>query len=114
MTDDYPNSSDLSLPSITPGQSIEGTIDYESDVDLFELEADAGQAYRIDVALGTLNDSMLTVYDADGWEVGFNDDYGGGSASRIIWEAPASGDYYVEVSGYDSATGSYTLTVALQ
>ena len=76
VTDDYPNSPDLSLPSITPGESINGAIDYGDDVDLFEMEADADQSYRIDVALGTLDDSVLTVYDADGWDVAYNDDYG--------------------------------------
>ena len=100
--------------NVGSGESIEGVIDHENDVDLFELTADAGQSYRIDVALGTLDDSVLTVYDADGSEVAYNDDYGGGSASRIIWEASATGVYYVEVSGYGSAIGSYTLTVALQ
>ena len=114
VTDDYPNSPDLSPTTITPGKSIEGVIDYDYDVDVFKLTANAGQSYRIDVSLGTLNDSVLTIYDSEGREVAYNDDYGGGSASRIIWEAPATGDYYVEVSAFDSATGSYTLTVAPQ
>ena len=114
VTDDYPNSSDLVLSSIAPGQSIEGAIDYGGDVDMFELSADAGESYRIDVTLGTLEDSVLAVYDADGTEVAYNDDYGDESASRIMWEASATGAYYVEVSEYDSGTGSYTLTVALQ
>ena len=133
VTDDYPNSPDLSLPSILPGKSIDGSIDYVGDVDMFEMTAGVdqsyqiddgydvdvieltvgvGQSYQIDVALGTLDDSVLTIYDADGWEVAYNDDYGEGSASRIMWEVPATGVYYVEVSGYGSSTGSYTLTVA--
>ena len=114
VTDDYPNSPDLSPRTITPGQSIEGVIDYDYDVDVFKLTANAGQSYRIDVSLGTLDDSVLAVNDDDGREVAYNDDYGDGTASRIIWEAPATGDYYVEVSAFDSATGSYTLTVAPQ
>ena len=99
---------------IGAGQSIEATIDHGGDVDLFELSADAGKSYQIDIALGTLGDSVLTIYDADGSEVAYNDDYGGGSASRIIWEAPATGVYYVEVSGFGLTTGSYTLIVALR
>ncbi len=92
------------------GESIEGAIDYEYDVDLFELTADAGQVYQIDVSLGTLEDSVLAIYDADGWEVAYNDDYGEGLASRIVWEPDATGVYYVEVSGLFS-TGSYALTI---
>ena len=114
VTDDYPNSPDVALRALTPGQSIEGTIDYEYDVDLFSFSADAGESYRIDVALGTLVDSVLTIYDADGWEVAYNDDYGGGSASRVVWDVYDDGIYYIEVSGYDSATGAYVLSVALQ
>ena len=114
VTDDYPNTSDVALSSITLGESIEGVIDYDYDVDVFKLLVDAGQSYRIDFSLGTLEGSVLTVYDADGSDVAFNDDYGGEFASRFTWDAPAAGVYYVEVSGYDSATGSYVLTVALQ
>lgn len=114
VTDDYPNSPDVALRALTPGQSIEGTIDYEYDVDLFSFSADAGESYQVDVLLGTLQDSVLTIYDADGSEVAFSDDYGGGSASRIIWEAPVTGIYSIKVSGFAFGTGTYVLTVALQ
>ena len=114
VTDDYPNSPDMALRALTPGQSIEGTIDYEYDVDLFSFSADAGESYQVDVFLGTLDDSVLTIYDADGWEIAYNDDYGGGSASRVMWDVYDDGIYYIEVSGYDLDTGSYVLTVALQ
>ncbi len=114
VTDDYPNSLDLALRALTPGESINGAIDYEYDVDLFSFSADAGESYQIDVFLGTLEDSVLTIYDADGWEVAYNDDYGGGSASRVVWDVYDDGVYYIEVSGYDSATGAYVLSVALQ
>ena len=45
------------------------------------------------MALGTLNDSVMALLDADGWSVAENDDYGDSAASRIIWEALESGDY---------------------
>ena len=58
------------------------------------------RSYQIDVSLGTLEDSVLAIYDADGWEVAYNDDYGEGLASRIMYGKPdATGVYYVEVSG---------------
>ncbi len=113
VTDDYPNSPDVALRALTPGQSIEGTIDYEYDVDLFSFSADAGESYQVDVFLGTLEDSVLTIYDANGWDIAYNDDYGDGFASRIIWEPDATGVYYVEVSGFGD-TGSYALAIALQ
>ena len=59
--------------------------------------------------LDTLGDSLLALFDLDGSELAYNDDHGDSFASRIVWEAPGSSNYYVEVGGY--GTGSYTLTV---
>ena len=44
-----------------------------------------------------------------------NDNYGDNGASRIIWKAPASGEYRLEVSGFwaDGDGGSFELTVDL-
>ena len=98
--------------TIAVGAAAEGALDYDGDTDLFRFTAQAGQFYQIDVNLGTLDDSVVGLLDADGWSLAYNDDHGGSYASRIIWEAPESGDYYAGVSGY-SGTGSYTLTVAL-
>ena len=98
------------------GQSAAGELEYEGDSDYFRFTAEAGQFYRIDVALGTLEDSYLGLFDTtepytEGSELAYNDDYGDSYGSRIIWEAPSSGDYYAAVGGY--GTGTYTLTVAL-
>ena len=54
---------------------------------------------------------MAGVYDADYWELDYNDDYGDSTASQLVWEAPNSGEYYIAVGGYDIETGDYTLTV---
>ncbi len=111
--DDHGNDTDTATV-VEVGEDIEGAIDYENDADFFRFSADAGQAYQIDVALGTLGDSVVALTDSDGWEVAYNDDYGNSAASRIVWIAPDSWDYYVEVAGawFDS-TGSYTVTVSL-
>ena len=90
---------------------VEGVIDYEDDSDYFRFTAVDGRLYQIDVGLGTLDDSVLVLLGPDGLELTFNDDYGDSLASRIFWEAPESGAYYLEVRGYD--VGSYTLTISL-
>ena len=99
-----------SATSITVGESIEGSVDYESDSDFFVFEAEDGELYQIDVVLGTLPDSLAVLYDANEVELAFNDDFGDSLASRIVWQVPASGRYYVEVAGYGD-TGTYSLTV---
>ena len=98
--------------AITVGQAVQGELDYGGDVDVFRFAAQAGVLYQIDVALGTLGDSVVQLLDANGWTVESNDDHGGSLASRIFWEAPSAGEYYVAVEGY--GTGSYTLTVAVR
>ena len=97
----------------TLGEAVQGVLDYSGDVDVFAFEAEEGKIYQIDVALGTLSDSEVTLYDADGEWLIFNDDYGDSLASRILWEAPSAGSYYVEVIGF-GGTGSYTLTIVTE
>ncbi len=95
----------------TVGELTHGALDYNGDTDLFAFDAEEGVLYQIDVRLGTLPDSALTLYDSEEWQLAYNDDHGDSRGSRILWEAPTAGEYYAEVDGYD--TGSYTLTVAV-
>ena len=99
--------------SVTVGDAVPGILDYPGDIDLFAFDAREGESYQIDVALGTLGDSVVAVYDADETNLAGNDDYGGSLASRIFWEAPTAGRYYAEVASLGDGTGSYTLTVAV-
>ena len=100
--------------AIRVGVDVEGVIDYEGDPDYFRFTAEQGQLYQIGVSLGTLPDSYVELLDSDDWTLAYNDDHGNSLASRIFWEAPASGDYYLVVgaTGWDAQVGSYTLTVA--
>eukprot|EP01048_Picozoa_sp_COSAG05_P005947 COSAG05_NODE_368_length_10734_cov_4.853315_2_plen_364_part_00 len=80
------------------------------------LIADVGTTYGIELALGSLSDSIVTVYGVSGnLEFGTylasDDDSGAGYGSYLEWTAPASGPFSIEVSGYGSASGTFTLTV---
>ena len=112
IVDDYGDDID-DATTATVGVDVEGVIDYEGDSDYFRFTAEGGQLYQIDVALGSLPDSVLTLLGPDRGELAYNDDHGDSPASRVFWEAPASGDYYlaVEAIGWDARVGSYTLTV---
>ena len=75
----------------------------------------AGKRYVFQTALGTLHDSVLTLFAADGQTVlAQNDDLAPGNlASRIAWQAPAAGTYYLAVAAYPgSGIGSYSLQVS--
>ena len=94
------------------GTDVRGTLDYDDDIDYFRFQAEQGESYQIDVALGTLDDSIVKLYAADGSLLDSNDDDGGTSASRLYWKAPSNGVYYVAVTGF-YGVGTYTLTVSL-
>ena len=112
IQDDHGNDIETAT-AMEVGTTVEGIVDYEGDVDLFRFTAAAGQGYQIDVALGSLDHSLANLLDADRlWLT--STDVQGGLAYRIVWEAPDSGDYYVEVSNWLGGIGSYTLTVTLR
>ena len=108
--DDHADAPEDATPTVLGG-SIEGTLHHGGDVDMFVFEAEEGALYRIDVTLGSLGDSVLTLYDVDGQELAYNDDHGGSAASRIEWQAPEPGDYYLAVEGWGGSTGAYTLAI---
>ena len=107
--DDDHGNHPYSATAVAVGTGTQGAIDYEDDVDFFGFTAEAGELYQIDVALGTLDEFWLDIYDSDTQHL--DGDHGDSLASRIVWEAPNSGDYYVEVEGWFGSTGSYTLTI---
>ncbi|MCA9257780.1 MAG: PPC domain-containing protein [Planctomycetales bacterium] len=88
-----------------------GTISPAFDRDWFSFVASPGVEYRFTTTLTMLYDSVLTLFDVDGvTELAFNDDYGPGFASQIVWTASTAGVYYVEVRGYSDDLGDYLLT----
>ena len=54
----------LRAARLVVGESVEGVLDYVGDVDYFFFEVVEGELYEIEVTLGTLSDSFVTVYDA--------------------------------------------------
>ncbi len=98
---------------IAVGQRVPGRIGEAADLDAFSFQAEAGVAYTIDVQLGTLRDSFITLLDTNGLTVlEENDDFGDTLASQFSWSARQSGRYFLfveEVNRRD--TGSYTLVV---
>ena len=110
IVDDH-GDSEGDATAIGVGAEVGGELEYDGDFDYFRFQAEAGWSYRIDVALGTLDDSIVELYDADGSFLDSSDDYEGTYASRLSWRATSSGEKYVLVGGY--GTGTYTLTVSL-
>lgn len=102
--------------SLAPGETLDAALETAGDHDWIRLDAAEGEVLRIAVdGIGAqgLTDSTLSIRDADGNEVAFNDDAGDSYNSEILFIAPAAGTYYIDVGGYDDAeTGDYRVTVA--
>ena len=81
-------------------------------VDWVKFDAQAGELYTITTsAWGGQADTSLALYDTDGQtQLATNDDHEGATdgSSQIVWEAPADGVYYVQVTNDQSYTGCET------
>ncbi|WP_324076606.1 MAG: M10 family metallopeptidase C-terminal domain-containing protein [Erythrobacter sp.] len=103
--------------SIAPGTSVQGSIETGGDSDWFRISLVAGQTYTFTVFLppSALRDSILTLRDANGTSLIENDDANGAANllySEINFTATTSGNYYLDVRGFQTRTGSYILHVS--
>ena len=112
ITDDHGGSA-ADAAAITVGESIEGEVNYFGDEDVFLFQAEAGTIYEIDVAMGTLADSDLVVYDEpDEWKRRSTSPVLSVETHRNVWRSEYTGDSYLVVGFPGSESGSYTVKVA--
>ena len=112
ITDDHGGSA-ADASAVTVGESIEGAVNYLGDEDVFLFQVEAGTIYEIDVALGTLADSRLVVYDEpDEWKGRFYSPVLSVKTHRNVWRSEYTGDSYLVVGFPGSESGSYTIKVA--
>lgn len=89
-----------------------------NDVDYFSFEARGGTTLIAEVLNGRL-DTVLGLFDASGSLIAVDDDGGAGLLSRIVYQVPADGQYFLAVSsfadfdfdGNGSSGGRYVLAV---
>ena len=100
--------------SIGIGEVFNGEIEIANDRDWIAVTLQAGQSYSISLstpgATG-LNDSFLSIHDADGVLVGSDDDGGNGLDSMATYTPAETGTFYIEARAYGSATGTYRIEV---
>ena len=103
---------------VTAGTPVTGKIDFNRDVDWFQMNITVAGTHTIDLegqatGRGSLRDPLLWgVYDADGNYISGtrNDDGGEGYNARITRRFQV-GIYYVAVGAFGNYEGTYTLTV---
>ncbi len=101
--------------SVPLGSALDAALD-KGDADIFEVEVAAGETLVADVETeeSGVPDTLLGIYNEDGEQVAFNDDYNG-RESRALYTSETDGTYYVVVIAWDSVspanatTGDYGL-----
>ncbi|MGI4843908.1 MAG: DUF4214 domain-containing protein [Janthinobacterium lividum] len=94
---------------VLPGAPARGTLESGADADWFKAALTAGQSYLLQALRESGERLDLTVFDAAGKHVVFDAStvYG---ADSLLWQPPASGDYYFQVTSM-TGPGAYTLQV---
>jgi hypothetical protein len=111
-TDDFAANSSTT-GSVAIGGSSSGVVNFSGDLDWFRLALQAGTTYRFNLNGNTLADPALTLRDADGNQLAFNDDFSGRN-SQITFTPTTSGSYFLEAAASNpTASGSYTLAAAI-
>jgi hypothetical protein len=93
---------------LAAGASLSGNIQFAYDKDVFSFTTVANHAYRFNCGSGTTYVCALVVRDAAGTLV---TSATSGSATTTSFLAPSAGTWTVEVSGYSSYLGAYTLAL---
>ncbi len=115
--DDYAN--DFTTTAGTEvGRLLPGRIEIGGDRDVLKVNLVAGQSITVEVlrkspvASGGLTDPMVTLYNAAGQVVAFDDDARGSLNARLFVTVPATGDYFIEVrDNTPTGVGTYDVGV---
>jgi uncharacterized protein YegP (UPF0339 family) len=94
--------------SVSVGGSRTGVVNFNSDRDWFRVSLQAGSFYRFNLNGNTLGDPTLTLRNASGTQLAFNDDFNGLN-SQITHFATSTGTYYLDAGAFGTGTGSYTV-----
>jgi serralysin len=115
MVDTVPGGN-TSTVELNPGATLTGAIDTLGDHDWYRIALVAGQTYTFRTSAtgaGDVNDTTITIRDANGVQLAFNDDFGTGAYSQVTFTATTSGFYFVDVGAYnDSLTGNFRISAA--
>jgi hypothetical protein len=115
MPDTVPGNS-TSLVNLFTGDTLTGTIDTLGDHDWYRVTLVAGQTYKFTTSAtgtGDVGDTTIAIRDATGTQLAFNDDFGTGTYSQIIFTAPSSGFFWIDVGSYnDTLTGNFRISSA--
>lgn len=113
-SNDRAGATQLAVVSGTPTTAT-GVIDYAYDRDFFTFTASqtGGMSVAMEAAPGSLLDTYLTIRDAGGSVITYNDDSGGTLNSAVSFYVEAGRTYYVQAHAYGTSQGGYELELTL-
>jgi len=106
---------DASTTAEFTGAAVEGEFSPAGDVDWYRMRVEQGQRYSVTLdgvpaADGNAVDPVLTIYDAEGNQLAFNDDANASLNAALRFSPQQSGEVFVEARAYgEQETGRYTL-----
>lgn len=104
------------FPVVTTASALDANfVPSSTDQDWFAFYVKSGRSYRASTSNLVGVDTYVEVFHTDGSLIVYDNDSGGGFASRTEWQASYDGYYYVKVSNMvGTSTGSdvYDLTIA--
>lgn len=112
VSDDFPASSATS-GKLAIGGSVSGRLEANGDRDWIAVTLTAGQQYQFRLDGVTLADPSLSLRTSSGFELLSDDDSGIDLNALINFRPTTSGTYYLDVGGYQTQTGTYTLSAAV-
>lgn len=107
VDEEEPNDEPTDANPVAVGDVVAGEVDPEGDADHFVFDVEEGTRLVLDLhaqALGSPLDPTLTLLDADGNEVAFNDDFNG-LDSRVTLEVASGGSYFAVVGAFAGGGG---------
>ncbi|MBC6981705.1 M10 family metallopeptidase [Caulobacter sp. 17J80-11] len=90
--------------------TVSGYVNTSGDTDWFQVMLTAGTTYAFSMAGSDGLDAYLSLTNAFGAEVGFDDDSGAGKDALLYFTPTQSGTYYLSAGGWSTTTGGYSLS----
>ena len=98
---------------VTVGSTTNGTIDFGSDHDWFQVTLTAGEKFQVTMnGIGpfALEDPYIRIRDSAGNVIFENDDGGAGRNAFIAFQASYTGVYYIDLAAWDEVPAQYNYT----
>jgi hypothetical protein len=98
----------VTAPIVIDGRIRPSQLGNRGDTDLYRVKLAAGQVIEVAVdaaKLGSPMDPVVRVLDSNGGERARDDDSGGNRDAKLVFTAPAAGEYLVEVTDAGNRSG---------